>query len=362
MPSLSLRAAPCRVATRCRASRRVLTTASTASTRSLFIFGAGGYTARGLANTLLPLGWKVAGACRDERMSDALRSAAVDAHVWNPDDAQGLDAAGREALLSASHVLTTVPPVGDFRRDPVLLSQRDELQAAAEAMRSGGPLRWVGYLSSTGVYGDHGGEWVDETAALLSRDIKARARMEAEAEWMQLHESVGLPVHVFRLGGIYGPARSVEDAIRRELAAPGAAAEPSKRRRAGQRFINRIHVADVCHCLVASMAHATPGAVFNLVDDEPAPRAMVTAYTRQLLGAPTVRKAAEAAPAVRTGSWSEAAEAGGEALEEKRVRNAALKARLGVRLRYPTFREGMRAIVEGDERPFGASAAELASS
>jgi nucleoside-diphosphate-sugar epimerase len=96
------------------------------------------------------------------------------------------------------------------------------VQAAAEAMRDdGGPLRWVGYLSSTGVYGDHDGGWVDESSQLRSADPKACARIQAEAEWLKLHESCGLPVAVFRLGGIYGPGRSVEDAIRRQLVTPG---------------------------------------------------------------------------------------------------------------------------------------------
>ena len=268
--------------------------------------------------------WEVSGACTSEEKAQALREAGVDAHVWHPDDGHGLERAGLEALQAATHVLSSVPPAADFNRDPVL-------QLHASQLASHGRLRWCGYLSSTSVYGDHAGGWVEEFSELRVRPDggpgdKAYPRAQAEREWMRLHSEAGVPVTAFRLGGIYGPARNVLSSLRR--GAPSAA----QRAREGKRFTSRVHVDDIVTILRASMAAPTPGCVYNCVDDDPAPRAEVLAFADALLrGLP---------PPPHKGSAP--LESGGG---EKRVRNERVKRELGVQLRYPSYRDGVAALV-----------------
>ena len=181
----------------------------------------------------------------------------MDAHVWSPDDEQPLGPDGLAALAGAHYVLTSVPPVGDWDRDPVLYTHGRDIIALAAA-------RWVGYLSSTSVYGEHGGEWVDEGSALhLPQDSdslrsKARARAQAESGWLELHRAHGVPVHIFRLGGIYGPGRSLLEGGRRRTS---LGTTDTTRARGGKRYISRCHVADIVAVLRASMAQPSPGCV-----------------------------------------------------------------------------------------------------
>lgn len=210
-------------------------------------------------------------------------------------------------------------------------------------------LRWLGYLSSTSVYGDHGGRVVDERSPCTPEEgSKGWARLRAEGQWMALHKSRHLPVHVFRLGGIYGPERSALDV------AAGGRQGGKGARRARQRYTARIHVGDVCRVMAASMAHPSPGSVYNVVDDDPAPRGVVVRYARGLLGVPedlgiqyepidqdgdTV--AAEQQPLVEP-----------QPLAEKRVSNTRIKEDLGVGLFYPSYREGLAAIWGEEPEPF----------
>ena len=187
----------------------------------------------------------------------------MDAHVWGPDDDQPLGPDGLAALAGAHYVLTSVPPVGDFSRDPVLHTHGRDIIAAQ------GGARWVGYLSSTSVYGEHGGEWVDENSALHLPDgdgdsptSKALARAQAEAGWLELHRAHGVPVHIFRLGGIYGRGRSLLDGVRRRTS---QGTTDTTRAREGKRYISRCHVADIVAVLRASMAQPNPGCVCLLL-------------------------------------------------------------------------------------------------
>ncbi len=224
------------------------------------------------------------------------------------------------ALDGATHLLGSVPPDGEG--DAVL----DHHAADIAGLRG---LAWAGYLSTTGVYGNRDGGWVDETSELRPTGPRQRRRAEAEARWLALWREHGVPVHVFRLAGIYGPGRSALEAVR-----AGTARRVHK---PGQVF-SRIHVDDIVAVLRASMARPHPGAVYNVCDDEPAPPEDVIAYAAELLGVappPLVPfEEAELSPMARSFY-----------ADNKRVRNERIKAELGVRLRYPDYRAGLRALL-----------------
>ena len=205
------------------------------------------------------------------------------------------------------------------RGDPVLERHGMDI---ADLVR----LEWAGYLSTTGVYGDRGGGWVDEGSALVPATRRGRLRVEAEAAWRAVP---GLPLHVFRLAGIYGPGRGPFEKVRQGTA----------RRivRPGQTF-SRVHVEDVAQVLRASILRPDPGAVYNVCDDDPAPPEDVIAHAAALLGlpAPPAEDFATAAMTPMARSFY---------AESKRVRNDRIKAELGVRLRHPDYRSGLAALL-----------------
>jgi nucleoside-diphosphate-sugar epimerase len=197
-----------------------------------------------------------------------------------------------------------------------------------KGLRRCADLTWVGYLSTTGVYGDRGGAWVDEADAVAPTMARTRRRVAAEGHWL----ASGLPVHIFRLAGIYGPGagRNALDAVR-----GGRARRIVK---TGQVF-GRVHVDDIVQVLRASIARPNPGAIYNVADDEPAPPQDVIAFACQLLGvAPPPEmpfEAAELSPMARSFY-----------ADNRRVCNARIKRELGIKLRYPTYRDGLRVILE----------------
>ena len=278
----------------------------------LFCFGLG-YTATTLARRLAPGGWRIAGTCRSEAQQAALAEAGFAAELF----ARGrpLDPA---RFAAASHILVSIPP--DAEGDPVLDSH------AADIARMPA-LRWLGYLSTTGVYGDRGGGWVDEGSELRPAGERGRRRVGAEAGWRALRQS---PVHVFRLAGIYGPGRSVLDALR-----AGTARRVFKE---GQVF-SRIHVEDLAAALEASMARPRAGAVYNVCDDLPAPPEEVVAFGAALLGLPPP-------PLVPIAQAGLSAMAQSFYAESKRVSNRLLKDELGLSLAYPDYMSGLKAIAQ----------------
>lgn len=279
----------------------------------LLCFGFG-YSAQALARQLGPE-WQITGTSRGER--DASTQAARHVRVLRFDRDQPLDPA---VFAGVTHLLFSVPP--DEAGDPVFDRHRDNIAALRD-------LAWLGYLSTTGVYGDRDGGWVDERAELRPTSERGRRRAAAEAAWLSLWRDRGLPVHIFRLAGIYGPGRSPFDALR-----AGTARRIDK---PGQVF-SRIHVDDLASVLLASIARPRPGAVYNVCDDEPASPIEVIAHAAALLGVPAPPlvsfEAAELSPMARSFY-----------ADNKRVSNALVKAELGVCLRFPSYRGGLAAIL-----------------
>ena len=290
---------------------------SPAASPVLLSFGHG-YVAGRLAGPLQTAGWRVIGTRRDRATADALVACGVEGQVFPGTPPEAL-------LARATHVLSSVPPqAGD---DPVLA-------AAGQAIAQARHLRWVGYLSTTGVYGDHGGGWVDEDTPCTPQNPRARARATAEAAWREVCDCAGVPLHVFRLPGIYGPGRSPFAALR-----AGTARRVVK---PGQVF-SRVHADDIAAGLFASMQRPDAGgAVYNLADDCPAPPQDVVAEAARLLGltAPPEEAFDQAALSPMAAEFY---------AECKRVRNTRARARLGWAPRYPDYRAGLAAILAEEE-------------
>jgi nucleoside-diphosphate-sugar epimerase len=184
----------------------------------------------------------------------------------------------------------------------------------------------VGYLSTTAVYGDHQGAWVDEATPINPQSLRARQRVQAEAAWL----ATGLPVHIFRLAGIYGPGRGpfekVRDGSARRIIKPG-------------QVFSRIHVADIAETLLASIRRPNPGAIYNVCDDDPAPAEDVLSHAAHLLGLPEP-------PAIPYDEAEMTPLARSFYAESKRVRNDRIKTELGVKLRYPDYRAGLAELLK----------------
>jgi nucleoside-diphosphate-sugar epimerase len=292
----------------------------------LFCFGLG-YTALALGRSLRAEGWSVGGTTRDLGKQAHLAGKGFEVHGFDRDRPLA-DAAA--VLADATHVLASIAP--DEAGDPVLAHHLKVLCRCAD-------LTWVGYLSTTGVYGDRGGAWVDEADPAAPSMPRTHRRVAAEGHWL----ASGLPVHIFRLAGIYGPGagRNALDAVR-----GGTARRIVK---AGQVF-GRVHVDDIVQVLRASIAKPNPGAIYNVADDEPAPPQDVIAFACELLGVTPPPElpydAAELSPMARSFY-----------ADNRRVCNARIKRELGVSLRYPCYREGLRAILEQEGQSAGIASA-----
>lgn len=284
----------------------------------LFCFGLG-YSAAVLGRRLLTEGWRVTGTTRTPEKAQSLRAQGFTVHLF--DKAHPLTGA---AFADASHVLISAPPEADG--DPVLGTMGGELARSAKQWR------WLGYLSTTGVYGDRSGDWVDEMAPLAPASDRARRRAAAERAWQDFAVRTGAPLHIFRLAGIYGPRRNAFVALR-----DGTARRIDK---SGQVF-SRIHVEDLACVLRASTMKPNAGAIYNVCDDAPAPQHEAIAYAAKLLGValPPLEPFNEAAQTMSAMALSFYA-------ESKRVRNEKMKRELGITLRYPTYREGLMNLQE----------------
>jgi nucleoside-diphosphate-sugar epimerase len=285
----------------------------------LFAFGLG-FSALALAKRLAAQGWQIAGTARDDGKVERLRREGYDVIRFS---GEAVSATFAEHLAGTTHLLHSIPPGPGG--DPVLKSFREQIAALSS-------LEWVGYLSTVGVYGDQEGGWVDESTAPNPNSARTGARVAAERDWLEFGRETGVPVHVFRLAGIYGPGRCVFDKLR-----AGTARRIDKD---GQVF-SRIHVEDIASVLEASIAKPRGGAIYNVADDEPAAPGDVVAYAAELMGMPPPPEIAFAdadlSPMAR--SFYEGS---------RRIKNARIKSELGVKLRYPTYREGLTALLEDD--------------
>ena len=281
-------------------------------TGRLFIFGLG-YSGLEIAHLAKAGGWSVGGTATTADKVARLRALGIDTHLFD-----GGAPLPSEILAPATHVLCSIAP--GITGDPALKTCADRL----------GQAKWLGYLSTTGVYGDRGGGWVDETTEPAPTQGRSIERLATELAWQALGQRTGVPVDVFRLPGIYGPGRSAVDQVK-----AGTARRIDK---PGQVF-SRIHIEDIAATVVAAINRPSAGTIYNVVDDLPASSSDLIAYACELLGKP-------APPAI---PWAEieptlSAMARSFYSENRRVKNERIKHDLGVVLRHPTYREGLRAI------------------
>lgn len=285
-------------------------------TKHLLSFGHG-YSAQALAERLPSESWTITATTRSKEKAAGLAAPGVAPVIW-----PGADLG--PAISTATHMLISAAPGADG--DPVLAALEDQI--AQQSAR----LEWVGYLSTTGVYGDHGGNWVDESTPLSPSTKRGEARVLAEAAWQSLADRSGLPLHIFRLAGIYGPGRGPFSKVRN-----GTARRIIKE----NQLFSRIHVADIAQVLEASIRQPRPGAIYNLCDDDPAPPEDVIAYAAELLGLPIP-------PAIPFEQADMTSMARSFYAESKKVRNMLIKSELGVELHYPDYRVGLQALLNAE--------------
>ncbi|WP_370644913.1 SDR family oxidoreductase [Microvirga sp. ACRRW] len=281
----------------------------------LFVFGLG-YSAHAFIRSN---SWThVAGTVREHDKAQRLKQDGISAHALSQDDTDLTD-----DLRRADAILVSVPP--DAEGDPILKRFSNKIASSKAS--------WIGYLSTTGVYGDHAGMWVDEATPATPQSRSSVQRYAAEQVWLDLGRQTGKAVQIFRLTGIYGPGRNalanLAQGTARRIVKPG-------------QVFNRIHVEDIAATLAASLRKPRAGAIYNVTDDEPAPPQDVVTFASWLASVeppPEIAfEAAEMSPVARSFY-----------AENKRVSNRLIKEELGVRLAYPTYREGLQALYVAGE-------------
>ena len=286
--------------------------------KHILFFGFG-YCAQYMAPLLAAQGWQISATCRDADKAKRLTDNGITPLML---DGAPLSPA---ALDGVSHIVLSAAP--DAQGDPALPLLHDALAQNSDA------VKWLGYLSTTGVYGDHAGAWIDEDTPPGPLGERGQRRVAAETAWGKLAAAHDLPIHYFRLAGIYGPGRNQLASLK-----AGTARRIDK---AGQVF-SRIHVEDIATILLASMNKPQPGRAYSVCDDEPAPPQEVVAYAATLLGLeppPLIGfDAADLSPMAK--SFYD---------ENKRIKNTRIKQELGVTLKYPSYREGLRALFEAQD-------------
>ena len=277
--------------------------------KQIFCFGMG-FSARVLGYSLSEKGWMVSGTTRNGVGDTVI----FDSNKPLPDP--------YSTLSNASHILLSIPP--NEEGDPVFNCHASELASLSK-------LKCLGYLTTTGVYGDRKGGWVDEATPVAPTHRRGERRVLAERNWLNWAKKNNLPMHIFRLSGIYGPGRNALEKIRlgtaRRIVKPG-------------HVFSRIHVDDIAVVIEASINRPNPGAIYNVCDDEMAPSQDVVAYAAELLDMepPKEIPIEQAELSTMAASFY---------IDNKRVRNDRIKRELGVQLRYPNYRVGLRALLNG---------------
>lgn len=262
----------------------------------LFIFGFG-YTASHLVKKLSSSSWQYSGTGRNNHIL-------FDGHTPITNIA--------EHLNDVSHVLVSIPPDHD-QKDIVYHHHLNDLKNLTN-------LKWLGYLSATSVYGDNKGNWVDELSSANPTETRGKMRLLAENLWIES----GLPTHVFRLGGIYGPNRNQIEAVKNNTAYKIIKEN---------HYFSRIHVDDICSAIIRSMDQPSPGSIYNIVDDYPAPASDVLDFLCDELGKPRLKgipfDQADISPALKSFY-----------ADNKRVSNRLTKEKLNWQPQFPSFKEG----------------------
>jgi dTDP-4-dehydrorhamnose reductase len=280
--------------------------------RKHILFFGFGFSAQALSRLLPKTEWTITGTSRSAEGAAEITKLGFNGVVF--DDLKTIPS-------DVTHIVTSVPP--DAEGDPMLRKFGAELQARAT------DFEWLAYLSTTGVYGDHEGAWVNEDTALTPNTERGHRRLSAEKAWMRLHYHHKLPVHIFRLAGIYGPGRnaleSLKDGTAKRVIRPG-------------QIFSRIHVDDIAGILAASMAKPNNGRAYNVADNEPCPPQDVISYGAELLGLTPPPEipfdTAELSPMARSFY-----------MDSKRVSNDRVKEELGYRFLYPDYRAGLKSLL-----------------
>ncbi|MEG1451805.1 SDR family NAD(P)-dependent oxidoreductase [Brevundimonas sp.] len=285
----------------------------TPSSPSLLIFG-GGYLGEAVAQAASAKGWDVAVTSRQPD-----RRATFEARGWKPVDPENPDDLAR-AGMAATAILVTAPP--DAKGCPAF--------RALSALPTGEAWPdWIGYISSTSVYGDRAGGWAFEGDALNAATLEGARRAKAERDWLDTGHGMGLTVQIFRLPAFYGPDQNIFQRLR--------AGKAALVRKPDQVF-NRIHIDDVISGLFASMARPHPGGIYNLCDDTPSPAEDVVVWAARRIGMELPAEVPLDHPSVSDGMRR-------FYRDNKRVSNARAKAELGWRPRYPSYREGLESLI-----------------
>ena len=278
-----------------------------------------GFCATHLAPLLAAEGFALKATCRDDEKATLLEAQGVTPIMLDGAPLQ------TDALAGIDHILLSAAP--NETGDPALPLLQDALALSAARMK------WLGYLSTTGVYGDHAGAWIDEETPRGKVGARGRRRVDAEAAWRALADALDLPLHYFRLAGIYGPGRNQLASLKR-----GAARRIEK----PDQVFSRIHVADIAQILRASMAQPNAGRAYSVCDDEAAPPQDVVTYAAQLMGV-------EPPPLIPFEAADLSPMAQSFYADNKRIKNDRIKQELGVTLAYPTYREGLKALYDAAE-------------
>ncbi|KAI3876023.1 hypothetical protein MKX03_026259 [Papaver bracteatum] len=276
--------------------------------------------------------WKVYGTSTGSSKKKELEMLGFDVEIFKTGET---DLWSLNSLQQATHLLVSVPPIVGIG-DPVLYHYGNLLKSRL----SGGKLQWICYLSSTCVYGDCGGAWVDEDYPANPTSDSAKARLAAEEGWLSIEDDLGVSVQVLRLGGIYGPGRSAVDTIIKQ-----GSLTQSQRLREGKHYTSRVHVADIYQAIKASIEIPSSRRIYNVVDDLPAPRAEVFAFARDLVEKRWPGKF-ELRPSNNISGYntpriSKVTSGRGE----KRVLNDRIKKELKVKLLHPSYKSGLEEII-----------------
>ncbi len=288
--------------------------------KHLFCFGFG-YCCEYLTSVLQEDSWRISGTTRDPDKRKELRSRGIQAHLFDF-EVPLLDPL--YMMRDVTHILVSTPPSEEG--DPTFNMHAHDIVKLPN-------LEWIGYLSTTGAYGDRNGEWVDENTPPRPTTKRGSRRLKAEDQWLSLNKNYDLPTHIFRLAGIYGPGRSAIDSVRsgiaRRIDKPGHA-------------FSRIHVEDIINVLLASIAHPKAGEIYNLCDDAPAPSHEVILYACELLGV-------QPPPLIPYDKVDLAPITQSFYTDNKRIRNNKIKNDLGVCLKYANYKQGLKSCLDASE-------------